>query len=138
MNLSPIQNINAGNLNFTTIRLCFLPLWHQPMKYFSHSIRNVSNSFHSFIGFLWVNWNDMFIVHLFNVPFVTLSGIIFFVYNILIIVMEMTIDPRFDFCISKTSLLRFLCKKTQDSRSLFYYTRRHSSVCISNFLRALV
>ena len=63
----------------------------------------------------------------------------FFVYCMFIIVMMMTFNPCFDFCNSETSHFCFLCKQTRDSRSLFCFTRRDSSVWISHvFLWALV
>lgn len=52
-----------------------LPFWHQSMKYFSQSMRNVSDKFLSLVGFLRVrrhnismlrvNWNNMFSVLVF-------------------------------------------------------------------------
>lgn len=78
MKLCSIQNINTGNPNSIIRNPCSLwynPMFiinlskitwvafhpkHQSINYFSQSIRNVSNNFHFLIGFLRVNWNDMF------------------------------------------------------------------------------
>ena len=46
--------------------------------------------------------------------------------------MGMTFTPGFDFFNSETSHLCFLCKKAWNQGSLFCYTRRNSSVWISN------
>ena len=110
-------------------------LLHQSINHFSQTIRNVSDNFHFLIGFLRINWNDMFIVLVFWLS----QKYKFFAYGILIIVTVMSFNSQLDFCNSEKSHLCFLFKKKWDNQSLFCYTRRHSSVSISNvYLKALV
>ena len=137
MKLCSIQNINTGNPNSIIRNPCSLwynPMFiinlskitwvafhpkHQSINYFSQSIRNISNNFHFLIGFLRVNWNDMFTA----LVFWHSQRSKFYAYRILIIVTVMVSNPRLEFRNSETSHRCSLWKKTKDKRFLFCFTR---------------
>ena len=133
MNLCYIQNINTWCLASTTRHPCFL--WYNPMfritfvyklrdfppdispsTTLAKAIRIVSNNFCSLIGFLRVNWSDMFPVLVFWLS----RALKFFVYSILINVTVMAVNQRFDFCNSEISCFCLLGVKTRDKRSFCY------------------
>lgn len=137
MKLCSIQNINTGNPNSIVRNPCFLwynPMFiinlskitwgtfhtkHQSINCFSQSIRNVSNNFHFLIGFLRVNWNDMFTA----LVFWHSQRSKFYAYGILIIVTVMVSNPRLEFRNSETSHRCSVWKNTKDKRFLFCFTR---------------
>ena len=89
--------------------LCYilinLPLRHQSLNYLSQSTRNMSNNFLSLIGFLRVNWNDIFtlLVLWFS------QALTFFNYDIFITTTMITLIRDLSF---KTQRLCSVAQKT--------------------------
>ena len=96
------------------------------INFFSQGIKNVSNNSQSFIGFLWVNKDGMFIV--------LDSGFRFSAYGILIIVTIMTCNLRFNFYNKEAFNLcfTFYARRHSQCKKKFCYTKVLCSVWISN------
>ena len=101
-----------------------LPLWRQSMNYFIQSIRNVSNNFHSLIGFFWVNWNHIFtlVIFLFSKVFR------FHTYSILIIITMMTLSLKFLELRNKISLFPM---QEHGMQAIFVLLCKKSFLCLS-------
>ena len=116
--------MDKGNHNSTTRDLCFFWCTSIFLIDFSYDLKN----FYSLIGFLRVNWNGMFTLLVFWIS----QASTFFIYGKLVIVAIITFNLQSDFFNSATSHTCFLRKKTWEKQSLFCYTRKHSTVWISN------
>ena len=116
--------MDKGNHNSTTRHLCFFWCTSIFLIDFSYDLKN----FYSLIGFLRVNWNGMFTLLVFWIS----QASTFFIYGKLVIVAIITFNLQSDFFNSATSHTCFLRKKTWEKQSLFCYTRKHSTVWISN------
>ena len=114
------KNCRTSQFHHEAVMFLLVCLYFPHQVFADISPWNVSNNFHSFIGFLQVSWNSMITILVFWLS----QAFKFCTYGILIIVRMTISSTQFDFCNAKKSHFWFLCKQTQEKQSMFCYSQK--------------